>query len=445
MDIKKKKFKNVLLKFENIEIIYISPTNQYWGISMEGVKKCIVKKVIDRKIFEDFLKKKKIISYENSKLFKKGVKFNFVLKGIELILNNRSIIIENLNKKIKCLGFTKKKLRCKNLVLEGYCYKHENSILSKNLNNTFTFVDLFCGMGSFHFVLKKFGGKCVLAIDNNINCNKIYYKNFNIKSEGDILKLNINSIPTHDILCAGFPCQPFSIAGLQKGFLDKRSNVIFKIFEILKKKKPRFIILENVKGLLKHNNGESFLTICNNLKKESYFVKFKVLNTKIITTIPQNRERLFIIAFRNYIDYCNFNFDFDIKKLFKLNNFLDSDIPKKYYYTKDSKIYNILKKTVVKSINSNTVYQYRRGLVRQNKNKVCPTLTFTMGSGGHNVPIILDNIGIRKLTPNECLKLQGFNGYDISNFSDSSVYKLCGNSITIDILDLIFKKLLKYE
>jgi len=192
-----------------------------------------------------------------------------------------------------------------------------------------------------------------------------------------------------------------------------------------------------------HDNGKTFSIICNNLKKELYFVKFKVLNTKIITNIPQNRERLFILAFKNHIDYHNFDFDFDVKTSYGLNFFLESNVPKKYYYSKDSKIYNILKKTIVKSVDSGAVYQYRRGVVRENKSKVCPTLTACMGTGGHNVPIILDSVGIRKLTPTECLKLQGFFNYDISGFSDSCVYKLCGNSVTIDVLDLIVTKLLK--
>ena len=170
-----------------------------------------------------------------------------------------------------------------------------------------------------------------------------------------------------------------------------------------------------------------------------------MLNTKVVTNIPQNRERLFIVAFKNYEDYFNFDFDFVNKKTFELKYFLELSVNKKYYYNKTSKIYNILKKNIVDSIENGTVYQYRRGIVRENKSKVCPTLVAQMGTGGHNVPIILDSVGIRKLTPTECLKLQGFLNYDISGFSDSCVYKLCGNSITIDVLDLIVTKLFKNE
>jgi DNA (cytosine-5)-methyltransferase 1 len=394
----------------------------------------------------------KIIFIEN-KISKKGnltywVKINQNLKRVAkvyfLILKNKGIkdiskditSITKINLKNRCLGINKTGLKCSNLVFGKYCFHHKKV-------SSFRFVDLFSGMGSFHYALKRFGGECVLAIDSNKDCNNIYYKNFGVKSEGDILNLSVNDVPLHDILCGGFPCQPFSVAGLQKGFLDKRSNVIWKIFEILKKKNPRFVILENVKGLLNHDNGKTFLTIFNTLKKNSYYVKFKVLNTKVITNIPQNRERLFIVAFKNYTDYLNFDFDFDVKNLLELKSFLELNVPAKYYYNENSKIYGILKKNVVKLIDSGTVYQYRRGLVRENKSKVCPTLVAQMGTGGHNVPIILDSVGIRRLTPRECLRLQGFSNYNISGFSDSFIYRLCGNSITIDVLSLIITRLLQ--
>lgn len=422
--LKIKNLESQLVKFETIKIIYLTPKKQLWAIFSTGIKKCIVKKYKSVIKLSRFFKNKNFISYKDSLNIQKGIKFNILVNSIDIILKKKTISIKFLSKE----NFIKsEKLQC----------------LSKK--KKITFVDLFSGMGSFHYVLKKFGGQCVLAIDNDVNCNNIYYKNFGVKSKGNILDLNINDVPQHDILCGGFPCQPFSVAGLQKGFLDKRSNVIWKIFQILREKNPRFVILENVKGLLNHNNGKTFLNICNNLKKNSYFVKFKVLNTKVVTNIPQNRERLFIVAFKNYEDYFNFDFDFVNKKTFELKYFLELSVNKKYYYNKTSKIYNILKKNIVDSIENGTVYQYRRGIVRENKSKVCPTLVAQMGTGGHNVPIILDSVGIRKLTPTECLKLQGFLNYDISGFSDSCVYKLCGNSITIDVLDLIVTKLFKNE
>ena len=422
--LKKKTLEISLLKFKNVEIVYITPKNQLWGIFNSGLKKCITKNFKSLTKLFKFFKNKNFISYKDSLKIKKDMKFNILVNGVEIIFKKKIVSIDFLN--------TQNILKTQ----KSQCLK---------MKNCFKFVDLFSGMGSFHYTLKKFGVKCVLAIDNDINCNNIYYKNFGVKSEGNILNLKANSVPEHDILCGGFPCQPFSVAGLQKGFLDKRSNVIWKIFEILRKKNPRFIILENVKGLLNHDKKKTFLNICNHLKKNSYFVKFKVLNTKVITNIPQNRERLFILGFKNFEDYYNFDFNFINKTSFELKSFLESDVNKKYYYTKTSKIYDILKKNVVKSVESGTVYQYRRGIVRENKSNVCPTLVHQMGTGGHNVPIILDSVGIRKLTPRECLRLQGFFNYDINGFSDSCIYKLCGNSITIDVLNLIFTKLFRSE
>ena len=416
------KIEKLKLKLESFKVIYSTPTGQYWGFCSKGIKKCIINKIINTQVLEIFLNSNKLISYKDSKFFKKGIKFSFVSEGIKVFIKGTIIIIRVLQE-----------------IQEAY----KAPIVIKK---SFTFIDLFSGMGSFHYVLKKFGGKCLLAIDNDTQCNKIYYKNFGVKSKGDILSLNTSNVPSHDILCAGFPCQPFSVAGLRKGFLDKRSKVILKIFEVLSKKSPRFVILENVKGLLRHDDGKTFLTICKALKKESYFIKFKVLNTKVITNIPQNRERLFILGFKNFSDYSNFDFDFKAKNTSELKSFLELNVHDKYYYHKDSKIYNILKKNVVKSIDSGTVYQYRRGIVRENRSNVFPTLVAQMGTGGHNVPIILDyKKGIRKLTPIECLRLQGFSNYDINGFSDSCIYRLCGNSITTDVVDLIVKELLKIK
>ena len=116
------------------------------------------------------------------------------------------------------------------------------------------FIDLFCGIGGFHIALSNMGGKCVFACDIDEECRKTYEQNFGIKLEGDIKKIDINSIPDHEILCAGFPCQPFSICGKQEGFKDSRGNLIFNVLDIVKKKKPKVVLLENVKHLKYHKH-----------------------------------------------------------------------------------------------------------------------------------------------------------------------------------------------
>ena len=131
------------------------------------------------------------------------------------------------------------------------------------------FIDLFCGIGGFHIALSNMGGKCVFACDIDEECRKTYEQNFGIKLEGDIKKIDINSIPDHEVLCAGFPCQPFSICGKQEGFKDSRGNLIFYVLDIVKKKKPKVVLLENVKHLKYHNKGKTLSTIITEFQKHN--------------------------------------------------------------------------------------------------------------------------------------------------------------------------------
>jgi DNA (cytosine-5)-methyltransferase 1 len=311
----------------------------------------------------------------------------------------------------------------------------------------YKFIDLFAGTGAFSLALesnKNF--KCVFANDFVETSKQIY--NLNNKNSkfvlGDINSIDVKTIPKHDILCGGFPCQPFSIAGKQKGFEDKRSNVFWKILEIIKYHKPKIILLENVKNLKTHDKKRTYKTIEKNLSDLGYYIKSSILNTSKITNIPQHRERIYIICFRNKILYDKFDFDFPKIKNKKINNFLDNIIDEKYYYIEKLKVYDKVKKSVTKHINDNVLYQYRRYYVRENKNNVCPTLTANMGGGGHNVPLLLDDKGIRKLTPRECFNLQGFpKDFKLPDLSDSALYKLAGNAVSVPVVKLIVDKLSK--
>ena len=212
---------------------------------------------------------------------------------------------------------------------------------------------------------------------------------------------------------------------------------------IIKNNNPKIVILENVKNLQSHDNGNTFKIIIENLEKLDYYVKYSVLNTSKITGIPQNRERIYIICFKDKIMFDNFHFDFPEIELKPITTFLEKNIPDKYYYNNSTVIYNELQKNVVKHISTNTIYQYRRYYVRENKNNVCPTLTANMGGGGHNVPIILDDKGIRKLTPRECFNLQGFpNEYKLPSISTNKLYSLSGNAVSIPVVALIANKLI---
>jgi DNA (cytosine-5)-methyltransferase 1 len=307
------------------------------------------------------------------------------------------------------------------------------------------FIDLFAGTGAFSLALEKNNKfKCVYANDMIESSKEIYnlnHPNHNFILE-DLNSIDINTIPSHNLLCGGFPCQPFSIAGQKKGFDDKRSNVFWKIVEILETHKPEYIILENVKNLKTHDKGNTFSIIENKLKEIGYNIKTSILDTNKITNIPQHRERIYIIGFRDIEKYNKFNFDFPEIEQGKISDLLEKNIDDKYYYTSRFKVFDEIEKNITKNISENVLYQYRRFYVRENKSNSCPTLTANMGGGGHNVPLLKDNKGIRKLTPRECFNLQGFpSDYKLPNMNDGNLYKLAGNAVSVPVVELIINKL----
>jgi len=311
--------------------------------------------------------------------------------------------------------------------------------------NNLKYIDLCAGTGCFSYVLQNYGAECVLANDYDKNSKKIYETNFPNHNfiYDDLNNINNDDIPEFDIVCVGFSCQPFSIAGNRRGFEDERSSVLIKTLDIIKDKNPKIAIFENVKNFLTHDNGNSLKFLLDKLKDMNYYVKYKLLDTSKLTEIPQHRERVYFIAFKEKVKFDKFNFDFEIKEKKNINEFLENNIQDKYYYTENSNIYNKLLDTNMDNINTNKVYQYRRTFVRENKNNCVPTLTANMGTGGHNVPIIKNNNGIRKLTPRECFNFQGFpQNYILpSNMSDGVLYKLAGNAVTMKIVELIIHQL----
>lgn len=307
------------------------------------------------------------------------------------------------------------------------------------------FIDLFAGTGAFSLAFEKGGNfKCVFTNDMIKSSKQIYELNnpnhkFTLQ---DLNTIDVSNIPQHNILCGGFPCQPFSIAGEKKGFDDERSNVFWKIVEILQKHTPEIIVLENVKNLKSHDKGNTYKVIKSRLESIGYHIKTSILDTNKITAIPQHRERIYIIGFRDKEKYDKFNFEFPEQEQGKIIDFLEKDVPEKYYYTDRFKVYPEVEENVTKNITENVLYQYRRYYVRENKSNCCPTLTANMGGGGHNVPLLKDNKGVRKLTPRECFNLQGFpRDYKLPNLCDSALYKLAGNAVSVPVVELIVKKL----
>jgi DNA (cytosine-5)-methyltransferase 1 len=307
------------------------------------------------------------------------------------------------------------------------------------------FIDLFAGTGAFTLALEgsnKF--KCVFTNDMIESSKKIYKlnnpdHNFTLK---DLNTIDVANIPSHNLLCGGFPCQPFSIAGEQKGFDDKRSNVFWKIVEILENHKPETIILENVKNLKSHDKGNTYRIIEQKLEELGYHIKTSILDTNKITNIPQHRERIYIVGFLDKKKYDIFNFNFPEQEQGTICDMLEKDVDDKYYYSDRFKVFEEVEKGVTKNISENVLYQYRRYYVRENKSNCCPTLTANMGGGGHNVPLLKDDKGIRKLTPRECFNLQGFpRDYKLPDLCDSALYKLAGNAVSVPVVNLVVNKL----
>lgn len=327
----------------------------------------------------------------------------------------------------------------------GKCFNQKKHFTAhKQTPCKIPFIDLFAGTGAFSLVLEatnKF--KCVFSNDMVESSEHIYNLNHTCELNlNDLHTINVDDIPNHRLLCCGWPCQPFSIAGEQKGFDDERSNVFWKMLSILKKHKPYIIILENVKNLKSHDKGNTYKIITEKLKELGYFLKIEILDTSKITEIPQHRERIYIVGFLNKDMFNNFNFNFPEVNNKKIKELLERDIPSSYYYSDKYLVYPEIEKSVQKHIDTNTLYQYRRYYVRENKSNCCPTLTANMGGGGHNVPLLKDDKGIRKLTPRECFNLQGFPlNYKLPNLSDNKLYKLAGNAVSIPVVELIVNRI----
>lgn len=309
----------------------------------------------------------------------------------------------------------------------------------------YTVAEFCAGTGAFSLGLARHNFTTIYANDIEPKCKVTFDANhpasLSIYVAKDVHDIKAEDIPAMDVMTFGFPCQPFSIAGRQEGFDDARSNVFWKLCEIIEHHKPKVIFAENVKNLTSHDGGNTFATIKKSLEDLGYHLKFKVLNTCTYSGIPQNRERIFIVGFKDQIAYEAFEFPSTPVAHAPIAQFLETGpVPAKYYYTNASKIWNVLSKGVKEK---GKVYQYRRVYVRENKSGVCPTMTANMGTGGCNVPIIMGDEGIRKLTPRECFRLQGFPEDFVlpPSLADSTLYKQAGNAVTVKMIDLIGDKI----
>lgn len=306
----------------------------------------------------------------------------------------------------------------------------------------------FAGIGGIELAFEQAGFDTVFANEFDRFARETYSANFSAElNPEDINDLPAEDVPFTDVMTGGFPCQPFSQAGYRQGFDDEqgRGNLYFELDRLYNYHKPPIVFFENVRGLVGHDKGNTFRTILGMLHKAGYHVRYKVLNASEYGNIPQNRERIYIVGFLDVAVCDKFRFPDPIPLTTQLSDVIDfnSKVDDKYYYTADKhKFYPELESVIT---DPSSVYQWRRQYVRQNQSGLVPTLTANMGTGGHNVPLVLTKHGIRKLTPRECFNVQGFPPTYVlpTNVSNGQLYKQAGNSVAVPVVRRIAEQIKK--
>lgn len=313
------------------------------------------------------------------------------------------------------------------------------NITNKSLSGL-SFIDLFAGLGGFRIALESLGAKCVYSNEWDSAAQKIYAHNFGEVPEGDITKVNENSIPQHDILCAGFPCQAFSISGKQRGFEDTRGTLFFDVARIVKAKKPKVVFMENVKNFATHDEGRTLQVVKSTMLELGYTFFHKVLNATDYG-VPQKRERIYMVCFRSDLNIRNFQYPnpFDLTRHvedFLLDNdnsvkSLEINRPDTYFNnTKDNKYSN-------KPIRLGIVNKGGQGERIYSAKGIAITLSAYGGGAFAKTGGYLINGKTRKLHPRECARIMGYpDSYKISS-SFNQAYKQFGNSVVIDVLQYI--------
>ena len=315
---------------------------------------------------------------------------------------------------------------------------------------TFTTASFFAGVGGIDLGFEQ-TGRCRTVYANEFDPYpaETFEKNFSIKVDcRDIRLVKPEEVPDVDGYLFGFPCQAFSVAGYRLGFEDPkdRGNLFFEVMRIVHEKHPRFLFAENVKNLVGNDGGKTFKVILEALQVEGYKYRYQVLNAMEYGNVPQNRERIYIVAFRDEEDYQRFAFPDPVPLKKKLADIIDFEnkLPEKYYYTAGKYKGDIYDQLIAAMDDPDTVYQWRRKYVRKNMSGVVPTLTANQGEGGHNVCLIKTPYGIRKMTPHECFNAQGFpSDFKLPVQADSRLYKQAGNSVCVSVINRIAENMMQ--
>lgn len=302
---------------------------------------------------------------------------------------------------------------------------------------------LFSGIGGIDLGFIQAGFDIVWANEMDAAACRTYRHNFPNTNliEGDIKRIATSDIPDCDVLTAGFPCQPFSIAGLQKGFKDRDGNLFFEITRIIDAKRPKVVFLENVPNLMEHDDGKTFLVIFNGLAQFGYTVYYRVLASNDYGNLPQIRKRIYIVAIREDISNRLYQYPEPMKLTLKSSDIINRSVKQHdiYYYT-EGKMYDRL---VAHMKDRKAIYRITDTEVRWTKNQMCPTLTANMGTHKDRVHVVWDDYGIRKMTLRECLDFQGFpkEFYFSNTITIDDAYKQIGNTVSVPVIARLATKI----
>ena len=303
-----------------------------------------------------------------------------------------------------------------------------------------TFIDLFAGLGGFRLALESLGAKCVYSNEWDKFAQEVYNKNFGDIPDGDITKVNENSVPNHDILCAGFPCQAFSISGKQKGFEDSRGTLFFDVARIIKCKKPKVVFMENVKNFASHDQGRTLKVVKSTMEELGYNFFYKVLNA-VDYGMPQKRERIYMVCFRNDLHVDKFIYPKALILNKHVEDFLlkDEKATTSLFVERDDTYYNsvIDDKYSSKPIRLGTVNKGGQGERIYSVKGIAITLSANGGGIFAKTGGYLINGKPRRLHPRECARLMGYPDTYIMANNKNQAYKQFGNSVVVNVLQFI--------
>lgn len=305
---------------------------------------------------------------------------------------------------------------------------------------------LFAGIGGIELGFAQAGFQILWAIEKDHKCCLTYRHNHKEIPliEADICNVDPHSLSTVDVIAAGFPCQPFSIAGRQRGFCDNRGNLFYEVIRFVQAIQPRVVFLENVQNLQEHDNGRTFITIHNALVESGYYIRYRVMRASEYGNVPQIRDRIYIVAFKDIADCDVFKFPDTIPLTVSIDNIINRHEEKNrvYYYQKNDLFFAKVREIVT---DQSSIYRVYHESIKITQNHMCPTLTASMGTQRDQAPLVIDNYGIRKLTLRECLDFQGFpkDFYFPNTITIEDAYKQCGNTVCVPVVKRVAERIIK--